>query len=535
MNSMIFNPLDEFNSKYQNLHFENTKKFFDELVRQSGIDIEANRDTVKKYNEYKDNLVVLRKKLKRFKVLRVFMCIIFIFVPLVIWKITPIIKELRSNIESADKTVEALMELAKEQMFPLNSLFTDRDALSIIETTIPLISFEPTFSAQQEMEMRVNYDMEEKPNNEVSTAGVLAGRYHENPFLFENKIVHTMGTATYRGSLTIYWTETYRDSDGRLRTVEKSQTLEASVTKPKPHYSTQVVLHYGAQGAPDLSFTRSASHLEKKSDKDINKMVKKGEKELKKMTDRAIKKNTEFMSMSNTGFEVMFNALDRTNEVQFRTLFTPLAQTNMVSLLRSKEHYGDDFTLIKRKRMNKVITGHSQNRVLKIRAASYMSYSYDVIHESFINLNTKFFKDVYFDFAPIWAIPVYQERPVHSLDPIPDFNRKYAFREYEVLANALDAASVVHPDSKTRAILKPAYVGTKNDADEICVSAYSYDIVPRVDLIPVYGGDGYYHDVPVDWDEYIPLRSDKNFFVTKTELAPIESILANKDGLCIQN
>ena len=57
-----------------------------------------------------------------------------------------------------------------------------------------------------------------------------------------------------------------------------------------------------------------------------NQKKKKDEKK----TDKAIKGNGDFMSMSNTDFEVLFDALDRTHEVQFRTLFTPLAQNNMV-------------------------------------------------------------------------------------------------------------------------------------------------------------------------------------------------------------
>ena len=79
-----------------------------------------------------------------------------------------------------------------------------------------------------------------------------------------------------------------------------------------------------------------------------------------------IKENRDFTSMSNTDFEVLFDALDRTDEVQFRTLFTPLAQTNMVSLIRSQTGYGDDFVFVKANRMNFVATDHSQGRDIVI-------------------------------------------------------------------------------------------------------------------------------------------------------------------------
>ena len=134
--------------------------------------------------------------------------------------------------------------------------------------------------------------------------------------------------------------------------------------------------------------------------------------------------------MSNTDFEVLFDALDRTNEVQFRTLFTHLAQTNMVALILSKLGYGDDFNFIKQKRMNKIISTHSQGRPINISARSYPSYSFDIIKDNFITKNTDFFKAVYFDFAPLWAIPIYQERPMHSLQPIPEYSQKYSYVDF---------------------------------------------------------------------------------------------------------
>ena len=64
MNSMIYNPVEEYDSKFKSLHSDNTSKFFDDLVNRSGVDAEENRKTVKQYNEYKENISKLRKKLK---------------------------------------------------------------------------------------------------------------------------------------------------------------------------------------------------------------------------------------------------------------------------------------------------------------------------------------------------------------------------------------------------------------------------------------------------------------------------------------
>lgn len=239
------------------------------------------------------------------------------------------------------------------------------------------------------------------------------------------------------------------------------------------------------------------------------------------------------MSMSNTDFEVLFDALDRDNEVQFRTLFTPLAQTNMVDLLLSKTGYGDDFHFIKSKRTNRIISEHSQGRDMILQAESYRSHSYDVIRSNFIDKNTEFFKAVYFDFAPLWAIPMYQERPVHSLKPIPDYTQLYSLKESEALANLLDRSQVVHPQTKTQAILKASFVSSRGGVDKTKVTAYSYDIIGRVDIIPVLGGDGRFHNVSVRWDDYIPLVSRNDFYIADADSAADKPVMARRNGLCI--
>lgn len=533
MDSMIYNPLEEYESRIKDLHSDNVDKFFEALVEQSKVDIEENRETVRQYNTYKENLVDLKKKCNLYRVLRVFLIITLVLIPLVVLKITPKIRGLREDVELADKKIEELLAAAYQQMAPLNRLFTDRDALNIIESTIPLLSFDSCFSAKREINMKTNFDFCEQNEGEQSTIDVLSGEYNENPFLFENKVIHTMGTETYHGYKDISWTETYRDSNGKLQTRTKTQRLEATVEKPKPFFHTQVVLSYGSQGGPELCFNRDASHLHQKSEKSIERFIKQGEKKLKRKTDQAIHQNQEFTSMSNSEFEVLFDALNRNNEVQFRTLFTPLAQTNMVDLILSKTAYGDDFHFIKANRMNTIISEHSQGRPINLFPRDYTSYSFDMIQENFKNKNADFFKAVYFDFAPVLAIPVYQERPVHSLQPIPDLSQLYSHKECEALANAVDYRYVVHPNTKTQAILKSQFVHSKGNMDKTCITAFSYDIIQRVDYVSVRGGDGYYHDVQVPWDEYIPLKASHNFYVADRDSVQAGNIMASRNRLCI--
>ncbi len=530
---MIFNPLEEYEKRLRDAHLSRTNEFFEKLLKQSGVNVEENRKTVTEYNTYKENLAKLRRKLNLWLVLRVLMCITLVLIPVVILKTNPKIKGLREDVANADRKADELLKLAYEQVQPLNNLFTDRDALNLIQEVIPALSFDSYFAEERESNMKLNYDFAVQNENEESTIDVLSGEYNENPFLFENKLIHRLGTETYHGHKTITWTEYYTDSSGKRRRITRSETLHASVVKPKPFYSTQVVLNYGAQAGAELSFSRDATHLERKSEKEIERYVKRGEKRLENLSDAAIRDNKDFTVMANTDFEVLFDALNRTDEVQFRALFSPLAQTNMTDLLLSDTGYGDDFCFIKNKRMNTIVSEHSQDRAINLLADGYVSYAVDIIRDNFVSKNTEFFRALYFDFAPILAIPAYQERPVHSLDPVPDYSQLYSLKESEALANAVDVQYVVHPDTKTQAILKSSYVGSKGNMDETCITAYSYDIEQRVDVVSVRGGDGRYHNVSVPWDEYIPLEAQNNFLIGKTEDRLSLDVMATRNGLCI--
>lgn len=158
MNSVIYNPLEEYEKSLKALHLDNTNSFFDNLVKQSGINIDQNHETVKNYINCNDNLRKIRKKLTFFKIIRVLMIITILLIPVVILKITPKIRDLKNQIEKNEQESEIFLKEAEAQMLPLNRLFTCRDALKIIETTIPQLSFEPCFSAKQETDMITNFD-----------------------------------------------------------------------------------------------------------------------------------------------------------------------------------------------------------------------------------------------------------------------------------------------------------------------------------------------------------------------------------------
>ena len=76
----LLNPLKYYQNTAKEQYHNNAVAFFEDLARQSGIDIEQNRITVNKYNEAKANLSSYMGKSGKAKFLRVLLiifCIVF--------------------------------------------------------------------------------------------------------------------------------------------------------------------------------------------------------------------------------------------------------------------------------------------------------------------------------------------------------------------------------------------------------------------------------------------------------------------------
>ena len=58
----------------------------------------------------------------------------------------------------------------------------------------------------------------------------------------------------------------------------------------------------------------------------------------------------------------------------------------------------------------------------------------------------------------------------------------------------------------TRNLLRTHVLSEDGGKSVVAVTAHGYRGVPRVDYVPVRGGDGYLHDVPVEWTEYVPIE-----------------------------
>lgn len=552
----IFEPLEYYRDTGKAAHKENINEYFEQLLSKSGVNVEENRATVKKYRERLAAVQKLERELGKLRAARtasvvltvvvtVIMLIVAymntswqmplritaVLVPLAVGVIvsTIVFRTTKDKIKTLEEKKCKESEIAKKyldeagsQMAPLNELFSDLDAQKLVEKTMPQIVFDDQFTTENLEDMRNNYDFNGTVDEKSSVIDLLSGKMYGNPFLIERFVRETTVMQTYVGTLVITWTTYERDSNGKMRAVRHSQTLTATVTRPRPNYENKTLTNYGHQAAPDLSFSRENMHFENLSENQVERKVKSGERKLRKKSEKALKKGENFTEMSNTKFDVLFGATDRDNEQQFRVLFTPLAQREMIDLIRSAEGYGDDFDIFKKKKLNIIRSEHAQKMDLSISALRYRSYDVDECRRNFSSINEEFFKALYFELAPLIAIPSYQEEPARSFEEMDHPEVSYTSYNYEMIANKLPRKVLMHPESTTDAILKTELVSREGDFDTVGVKAFSYVGVPRLELVPMLGNDGRLHSVPVHWTEYIPrekytLMRVRNVRLTQSE------------------
>ena len=211
--------------------------------------------------------------------------------------------------------------------------------------------------------------------------------------------------------------------------------------------------------------------------------------------------------MANHDFELLFKAMDRSDEVQFRLLFTPLAQHQMVALLKDTEiGFGDDFVFIKSGMINHIFPTHLRDLRIDAHPGLFHSNDLGAARKFFNHFHNEYFKAVYFAFAPLLAIPLYQQH--RSFEDIYKtvFSKQASSLEHESIANSYGYKHFAHPDSIKPSILKTTVPKTDSDEYSIDVIAHGFSGKGRVDYVSKMGGDGRVHDVPVNWTEYTPVR-----------------------------
>ena len=536
MQKDIYDPLTEYINVFHDRFKRIAEKTFAELAGEAQIDIEKNRNTCRQIYAEEDSLYKVKTHIRRQTIwcvllwlgvaggiiisysmyqeldeidLLVIGCAVAIVLIYLFTEVHPHIKTMKAVRDKLAATVSELKKEAWKQMSPLNSLY-DWDILTrMMSQTVPRLEFDPYFTTQRLADLRATYGWDDSFNAKRSVVYSHSGLINGNPFVICRTRKMEMGTKTYYGSKTIYWTTTERDSDGKYRTVHHSETLVASVTAPYPEYFEKTRLIYGNTAAPDLIFYRKQSGL---AGKESSLSFKMKRNSLRKKSRNL--SNADFAMMTNEEFETAFDTSNRNSNQQYALLFTPLAQENMLKLLKDKRTgFGDDFDFGKQRMINTIISNHMQELNLDMNPEQYKSFDYDKAKADFYNINARYFRAIYFCFAPLLCVPMYQQiRPQQDIYGR-DMQRHSAFWEHEALANFWGQEHFKHPACVTDCILKTEQKQENDDRSTITVYAYGYRSVQRLEYVSKWGGDGNLHHVPVYWDEYLPVTGSGSLYM----------------------
>lgn len=564
MQKDIYDPLKEYVNVYRDKFKEVAEKTFAELAAEAQVDVGKNRETCRRIYSEEDSLSKVMTSIRWQKVWRVllWLCVavgfivgftmydvldyvdllivgfvIFGALGLLFTDINPKIKEMKSERDKLTAKVDKLKKEAWQQMAPLNNLY-DWDVLTRMMTkTVPRLEFDPYFTTQRLADLKATYGWSDSFNAGRSVVYSHSGLINGNPFVICRTRKMEMGTKTYYGEKTIHWTTEETDSDGKTRTVHHSETLVASVTAPYPEYFEKTRLIYGNTAAPDLIFYRKQSGLAD-SEGSLKFKIKRHSLR-KKSRDLS---NADFAMMTNEEFEVAFDTSNRNNNQQYALLFTPLAQESMMNLLKDdKVGFGDDFDFGKQRMINVIFSNHMQSLNLDMNPQQYKGFDYDKAESDFYAINARYFRAIYFCFAPLLCVPMYQQiRPQEDIYGR-NMQQHSSFWEHEALANFWGQGRFKHPACVTNCILKTEQLQTIGDNSTIKVNAYGYRTEQHLEYVSKWGGDGNLHHVPVYWDEYLPvtgsgmiyLKEDNNFkddsVTQRQRLGHIRSVLTENN------
>ena len=534
-------PLEGYNKVYKDLHLRHTEELFDKLVEKSKIDVDANKRTVAEYKKKLAEIEQVKGIISKARALRTFLivaCVIIaiagialllsgingtlalwagivgIIVPvaliavlivLIVKKINPKIKSNEAIREKLQAEANKLLNEAWAQMASLNALYDWDIPQRLVTKTVPVIEMDNNFDEERFTYLREKFGFGRNSDVTRSTQFCQSGAIHGNPFLILKDLKQSWKQQVYTGAITIYWTTTVRTKNG-TETVHHSQVLTASITRPKPVYDYETYLVYGNEAAPNLSFSRRPSGVTGLSEKQIEKKVASGAKKLDKKARQAVTGGKSYTRLGNDEFEVLFGGTDRDNEVEYRLLFTPLAQKSLLKLIKTPQPYGDDFALRKSKKLNFVRTAHAQGFDYEVDPVNFIHYDYEAARKNFIQINTTYFKSLYFDLAPLMSIPLYQQHKTREFIYDYPYSSNVSCYEHESIANSFKKDLLRPAGAATPSILKTSLISKEGNADSVMITANAFRGERRVSYFPRLGGDGRTHMVPVIWIEYLPIE-----------------------------
>ncbi len=547
---VLFKPIELYNQTLKSQYHTAAEQYFEMLTKNAKTDKPKNAIDVASYKKTLEKLEKANKKLRGKKSLKgflIFLIILFFIVAMglialgiyfvaskqpqlwfliligalvaciAVGFIFLITKKLNKEISDQKGIVDQLiaerdkaLATCYEDMATLNASFDWNMPAIVMERCTPIIDLDQYFSVARYQYLKDKFSIHLDGDENTSVVGILSGNIQGNPFVLAKTFCCDYHSKRYEGTLEIHWTTTSYDSKGNAYTVNHSETLHAYVNHDAPFYGGETKLIYGNEAAPHLSFSRYPTNVSKMNSKELEKYVAKTIKEIDKKAEKAITNGGQFTRMGNDEFDAIFGGIDRNNEVEFRLLFTPLAQANELALLKSPIPFGDDFSFLKENMINVIRSNHSQYFDYSANPNLFTHYDWTESQKIFVSYCDNFIQGLYFDLAPLISIPLYQMHKSHEYIYGKDYSSYLPGPEHEVMANGMNKFAFIPPsaDSSLPLILKTSFVKKNGMSDDVNVHSYSYHTTPMVDYVPVHGGDGYTHNVPVHWIKYDRVDAD---------------------------
>ncbi|MDR1817457.1 MAG: hypothetical protein LBR07_04645 [Puniceicoccales bacterium] len=576
----VYEPLARFRDEFAGDFASRAAAFFDELVARSGIDVRAHTGTCAQLNWVAGERARHDASRSNWQLLRALaICVALaaagtafcLCVPdvlpkdavsltarvlgtagavaaaaLAIWfaagVATPRLRATGDYLARLAAKHGELTRRAAAQMAPLNALHDWHHIPALVQQTVPRLELDPWFTRGRLDELRDTFGWDDSFNAGKSVLFAQSGAINGNPFVIVETLECAMRDHTYTGTLFITWTEWTTDSKGNPTTVTRCQTLVASVTKPAPAHRRRKVVIYGNEAAPALTFSRHPSDLSDAADDffgkwRVNREIKKLEKLSRNLDD-----DSGYTIVSNREFAALFHATDRNDEVQYRLLFTPLAQQQMLALLKDRTTgYGDNFSFIKHHRLNFVFPAHLDSFDISANPARFRHHDLAAARREFTTYATDYFRAFYFALAPLLTIPLYQQHRTRADIYRDPRARRASFWEHEAIANHHGDAPFRHPRCATPCILKTEIAGENAEEVErtalpttvLRVTAHGYSATQCVEHIPVLGGDGHIHVVPVEWTRFDPVSRTTDLRVSEQPGSTVTDWQRRRDALSI--
>lgn len=544
---IIENPCKDY-PRYAQERTDSATAYFDALAKDSKVDVGQNQATCEKYYSAKNESEEGTKSANRrngYCIARIFVgligCVagffrfrgsksigikvlgVLIFLAALIGAIAVNIvqskraKQDKLTASKAQEKADYYASQASEQRQPLWSMIFPDRADKRIRKILPIIHIDPSFDINRYAYRVKKFGLPRSEGDvDASVLFAKSGRINGNPFLVLREKYHHDERKTYVGTRTVMVRHSYTDSKGNTHYTTTPEVLTATYSELAPFYDFSHVLIFASEAAPDLKFSRNP--VLSSGNENIKKVIKNNSKILEKESLRQRNDdnpNTNLQVMSNDEFESLFFAKNRNNEIQFRLLFTPLAQVNRVDLIKNSP-YGDDFCFVKDKRLNYIITGHSLNYSFDFNCSAQYIFDFKVLRNQFITGRQDYFKSFYFQLAPLLTIPLYQQlKPFEYI-----YGREYGFcvspYDHESRANRRPDSRLRPKGSSTDRILKSSYEKSIGLFDLITVESFAYHATPQTALVPIVASDGNVYNVPVPYYTYSPVRKKTRLAVRKT-------------------